>query len=413
MLHAHPDKTNNPNDENAKRLNDARDRARQMYYSLNCETARIIKDHEDKKRKREVFRIVQRIYKNHYENACYREDGPYFEREMEECPADIRKEAEDIVENGLGDTKKKLAAAEKTITLLKEEIKCYQAKEKADKTHLKAIVEQRKILEKKLNALISEVKEEIDQQVQCLKEITEQIEKEATKESAKLDFLRAEFENLKHQAHFCGTEHMNASQELEVAQQSADISPKYKKRKQDNETENSRLRENEKEKQLATAKAEIYEQNRSFEEREELYKANAVKEIFFLQAELEKLKDDFNTLVSIEHQKETQSQADGPKGNAKKRKRDRVFLSGNNPIQFKQAVTEFIRARLVPSRSIFGFVTTKDIIDKFKEKYPNGNYSDILFFKELRKQISDFGFPGFVTYTQHRKLMGYKGLALH
>ena len=234
MLRAHPDKTNNRNDENAKRLNDARDRAKQMYYSLDCETARIIKDHEDKKRKRAVFRIVQRIYKNHYENSCdvYR-DGPYFEREMQECPADIRKEAEDIVENGMGDTRKKLAAAEETITLLKEEIKCYQAKEKVDKTHLEAIVEQRKILEKKLNTLISEVKEEINQQVQCLKEITEQIEKEATKESAKLDFLRAEFENLKHQAHFCGTEHMNASQELEVAQQSADISPKYKKRKQD------------------------------------------------------------------------------------------------------------------------------------------------------------------------------------
>ena len=234
MLRAHPDKTNNRNDENAKRLNDARDRAKQMYYSFDRETARIIKDYENKKRKREVFRIVQRIYKNHYENSfAVDRDGP-FEKEMEECPTDIRKEAEDIVKNGMGDTRKKLAAAEETITLLKEEIECYQAKEKADRTHLEATVEKRKILEAKLSTWISEVKEEINQQAQCLKEITEQIEKEATKESAKLDYLKAEFENFKHQAHMCGTENMNASQELEVAQQSADISPKYKKRKQDN-----------------------------------------------------------------------------------------------------------------------------------------------------------------------------------
>ena len=134
MRHAHPDKLNNQDDTRAKSLNNARDRAKQMFETYDFQKARLEKEYETGQRKRKLFRVIERIFNNHYERACVMStDGPHFERFMQQCPPDIRKEAEDIVEFGMGDTRKKLEESEAFTIRLKQEledIRSMQSKKK-------------------------------------------------------------------------------------------------------------------------------------------------------------------------------------------------------------------------------------------------------------------------------------------
>ena len=334
IRNVHPDKNNGGSDSHAKELNNARDRAKVMYETFDCHWARKQRDEKLVERKKKVLDIVRRIFEDESDKLRYYYNADIFKRAMSEYPEDMIKEAKGIVENGMGDSRKKLADSESNVVQLQEQIKIMEAQNNDYRS-------KQEIYESRLKAA--------DLQILLFNE----------------------------------------------------------------QAENSRLREKEKEKQLTKARAEIHERIRHFEEREELNKANAIKQIFLLQVELEKLKDDFNTFVSIEHQKETTYQADGPRCNAKKRKHNRFFSSEDNSTRFKNTVTEFITAHLVPSKNVGDFVYTKDITDMFNMKYPDGNYSNALFFKELKRQVSNFGFPSYVAYTQQNKLMGYKGLALH
>ena len=164
MRHAHPDKFKTTDDTKAKSLNDARDKAKQLFYTQNCENARI----EVEKRKRKLFRAVERIFNNHHERLCtVYTDGPFFERAKLDCPPDIWKEAEDIVEYGLGDTRQKLKAAQETILELKQEILCFHQTSNENvmlneiqrlKQQLESENQQKKILEDALQGLESEIK---------------------------------------------------------------------------------------------------------------------------------------------------------------------------------------------------------------------------------------------------------------
>ena len=162
MLHVHPDKTQTSDDDNAKILNDARDKAKQIYDSYECQRARLEKEHRENKRKREIYRIVQQIYKNQYEKTCSTHPvDPFFEKEMKECTHDIRKEAEDIVENGIGDSYKRLKATEHIVLKLKEEIENLKHDESIARNSLLDLKKEsestKELYENKLTALEGEI----------------------------------------------------------------------------------------------------------------------------------------------------------------------------------------------------------------------------------------------------------------
>ena len=123
MRAVHPDKVGNIGDERAKQLNDARDRAKQMHDTFECHWARRKKEEDAKERKRTVLMCVKEIYANEYEKMGWAYMlGDYFKERMNRFPDDVRKEAEDVVEYGLGNSRKKLKAAEENNTQLKKEM---------------------------------------------------------------------------------------------------------------------------------------------------------------------------------------------------------------------------------------------------------------------------------------------------
>ena len=119
----HPDKVDNMGDERAKQLNDARDRAKQMHDTFECHWARRKKEEDAKERKRTVLMCVKEIYANEYEKMGWAYMmGDYFKERMNRFSDDVRKEAEDVVEYGLGNSRKELEAAEENITQLEKEM---------------------------------------------------------------------------------------------------------------------------------------------------------------------------------------------------------------------------------------------------------------------------------------------------
>ena len=125
ILKCHPDKMKTgTGDTDAKVINDARDRAKQMYDTYECSRARNEKDEEDRKRKRKIMEIVKQIYDNEYDKlSTYYIGGEFFERRMKALQPSDRKEAEDIIQYGIGDSRIRLAKTEEQVTLLHNEAK--------------------------------------------------------------------------------------------------------------------------------------------------------------------------------------------------------------------------------------------------------------------------------------------------
>ena len=130
----HPDKIGaDAGTEKTKTLNDARERAKLMYNEFECAWARRLKEmeaeseakkkaDEAREHKRKILKLVREIYENEYDKTTsYYSSSDYFSRKMcDWSPAD-KEEADNIVQNGLGDSRTKLKEAERRITQMQKQ----------------------------------------------------------------------------------------------------------------------------------------------------------------------------------------------------------------------------------------------------------------------------------------------------
>ena len=129
----HPDKIGAAaGTEKTKTLNDARERAKLMYNEFDCAWARRLKEMEAeseankkadevREHKRKILKLVREIYENEYDKTTsYYSGSDYFSRKMRDWPPADKEEAEDIVQNGLGNSKTKLKEAERRMTQMQQ-----------------------------------------------------------------------------------------------------------------------------------------------------------------------------------------------------------------------------------------------------------------------------------------------------
>ena len=109
-------------DKQTKIINDARERAHTMYALPECKRARQKKEDDLRCHKRKILDIVKQIYDNERDKLSGFYFGEtYFEQRMKALNPLDRKEAEDIVQHGLGDARIQLNKAEKQIAHLQHE----------------------------------------------------------------------------------------------------------------------------------------------------------------------------------------------------------------------------------------------------------------------------------------------------
>lgn len=156
MLKVHPDKTQTETDDEAKRLNDAHEKAKDMYGQFECIWARKKKAEENATRRRRVLDIVRQIFENEVDktySSYWKKD--YFASKMQALPLDERQEAEAIVQNGLRScSTTDVEDAEQRIDSIKKEAQ--HAKEELQKqihdlaTQLRRAKEDRSEMEKRM-----------------------------------------------------------------------------------------------------------------------------------------------------------------------------------------------------------------------------------------------------------------------
>ena len=124
MRNVHPDKTNE-NDHMAKKLNAARDDARQMHdEDVYCKWERDKKEGVKARHQKEVLEAVKDIFANEIDkiDSRFYFSADIFARKMQALPPEVRKEAEDIFQHGMGDARSTLSKAEERISKLQHEL---------------------------------------------------------------------------------------------------------------------------------------------------------------------------------------------------------------------------------------------------------------------------------------------------
>ena len=97
----------------------------------------------------------------------------------------------------------------------------------------------------------------------------------------------------------------------------------------------------------------------------------------------------------------------------RRRKHRKTFPNEDAGKKFKDSVRMFIENNLKPSDDGKGFIPTRKMKTMFDATMSNETeekINDIVFFKELRKQIACLSFPESVVYKRHGDVHGYTGL---
>ena len=93
------------------------------------------------------------------------------------------------------------------------------------------------------------------------------------------------------------------------------------------------------------------------------------------------------------------------------RRHRKTFVMEEDEAKFKASIQNFINHNLQPSLDGTGFISArklKKLFDSTTNSYQNIN--DIVFFKELKRQIVCSQFPGMVIYKRRGDIYGYAGL---
>lgn len=97
----------------------------------------------------------------------------------------------------------------------------------------------------------------------------------------------------------------------------------------------------------------------------------------------------------------------------RRRKHRKTFPNEDAGKKFKDSVRMFIENNLKPSDDGKGFIPTRKMKTMFDATMSNETeekINDIVFFKELRKQMACLSFPESVVYKRHGDVHGYTGL---
>ena len=147
----------------------------------------------------------------------------------------------------------------------------------------------------------------------------------------------------------------------------------------------------------------------------EAHKANAAAEQARTELTAAKAQWDTEREAMQAQIKVYQKQLDTTELRNTKRKHIKSFASVEELNQFQTLVSNFVQTRLAPATDPSNFITANTIKNAFKlqNNFIGEEMSDTAFFKELKRQIDQCGFPPTVKHKQVCKAMGYKGLSLN